>query len=141
MALFPRSVSAIEVKAINPQTKLIIEDILRLSDAICSKDDVSENNIQECFVAFCKRLDTKTELFEGNDFDERCTAYKNELEKEITAELLGKFNISISLETWVILKCTVAEYIEPFPEDERDARDIADNTGAVIGVLIKLERI
>ena len=135
----PRSCAGVEIKAVNPNIDLVIDDVVRLTDALCATDEIDSNSIEQCFVTFCKRLDTPAEIFSGQDFDVRANRYVAEIGPAIN-QAISRFNTDCKISWWEVLKVTADEYASMFPEGDVDAADVAANSGAVIGVMVKLVR-
>jgi len=134
-----RSFVGIELKAINPNDKKLLDDYDRLAHAMIETDPAGANNIERCYVAFAKRLDTPKQLFQKEDFVSSLEIYLKELNNLIEYNSTIK-GIEFSVDHFVIINQPSSEYAKSIPEEWWDENNIRSNSGSVIGIIITLIR-
>ncbi|CAM1366240.1 hypothetical protein [Tenacibaculum xiamenense] len=134
-----RSLVGIEIKTLNPSKASVIKDITRLADALNLEDEISENQILCGFVCFFRRFDKENETFSQHQINNSKKSEKNKWIKNLNdlTEIYPKLNFNIIPE---VLEESPVENVGPFEEkpELENYEDYADNSGLVIGYLIKI---
>ncbi len=131
------SQAGIEIKGINQHYSGILDDIFRLVHAMDAKDSVGKNSIEACYAVFLLRLDRDEDIVSQNDLtkltDKSIKKWKDQIAKvPISDELV------LDLEAFIIESSSLEEvHVDP---EWDDAYEIARQTGAVIGMLVKIKR-
>jgi hypothetical protein len=133
-----RSFVGIELKGINPQLDLVIDDLRRLADAMLATDPIAPNSIERGYCAFVLRLYNGREALEADEIRENIRARRAALERAVTDALRNTIGIEVSIDVWEIWVRGATQEAESIPEDLWEYGDIARETGGVIGVLIRL---
>lgn len=136
-----RSVFAIEIKAINGSNELIKKDLERLIDFLCATDSIGENSLEECYMVFFKRLDSLKKIYSE-------TGYQGDLNREIIncQKILSSLQcieeIDYLIETFDLDKTFHEKYDGVIFDliDEPMANEVAEETGALVGILVSLKR-
>lgn len=135
-----RSFVGIETKAINPAWPEINSDMARLYDCLNATDQIGENNIQSCFICFLRRLDTPSKPMSLSQMSKSWERYQRELQDKILNEPQLK-GIKYSIEKIDIDNYTSEQYSKSVPEDWQEYADAAENTGAIVGVVIQIFKL
>jgi len=134
-----RSIYPIEIKAINQPKSEIFDDILRVCEIVSAEDQISENSVIKGFSTFIKRLDSENKIFTEEDFEIKKDDYLKNLQEEINTNF-NYPNLTFVVDNFDVYKCSVEEFIKKVPEDDIDYSELKQNTGAVIGILITIQR-
>ncbi len=134
-----RSIVGIEIKAINQSRTKVIEDVNRLANSMITNDIVSENSIEVCYSVFVQRLDKDDQILTKAEIAKK----KNKTVIKWTKHIAKKciFNgLTLTLIPFDIEVSGLEDVANMYDETD-DASEVANATGAVIGFLIKIERI
>lgn len=136
-----RSVFAVEVKGINPNWASIKKDLNRLIGFLNATDPIGENSLKECFMIYSKRLDTPNKIYSNKEYEQDKVR-----EEDLMTSRISKFNgfegVGLGVEIFDMTKNFIETYdgINYEPYDQPDYSELANDTGAVVGVLLTLKR-
>ncbi len=131
-----RTLVGIELKGINTKDQDIILDAERMAQAMILTDSISDNSILFCFCCCLKRLDKDKEMLTDESKNTKIQNEKNRWEK-ICEGLSIKFSTLIfSLDIFEI----VSTPLESLTRIGEDHFEIANETGAIIGVILSINR-
>ena len=140
MSTAPRSVAAIEMKAINPKSSLAISDLKRLAQILNTTDSsMGVNSVQFCVLGYINRLDNPNRVFSGTQYQHLQHKHLASVKKWLKSVNIGSLNAYVLMRP--ITKSTEEEYLQRIIPDEGDYADFADavrETGALNSVVIIL---
>lgn len=134
-----RSIYGIEIKSLIRDIRFISDDLQRLTQAIIEEDPICENSIKGCFIAFALKLHTPKKIFSENDYDIKKKQFLTQLENFLFLNCDDKF-IKYNVKDFLIELNSAEQEAESTPEELWDSREIASKSGAIIGIIIKLEK-
>lgn len=134
-----RSIYGIEIKSLIRNINEINQDIQRLTEAILETDPISENSIEKCFVGFAFKLHTKKKLFTVIDFKRE----KRKVLKEINLFLSSNYDseyLYFDVYDNLLEIRTAEQEAASIPNDFWDSNEIAINSGAILGIIIEIQK-
>ncbi|RYZ91074.1 MAG: hypothetical protein EOP04_01740 [Proteobacteria bacterium] len=136
----PRSIAAIELKAINPKSSLAISDLQRLAQILNTTDaSMGANSVQFCVLGYINRLDNPNRIFSETQYQQLQEEHRASVQKWLMSVNIGLLNAYVLMRP--ITKSTEEEYLQRINPDEGDYADFADavrETGALNSVVIIL---
>jgi S-adenosylmethionine:tRNA-ribosyltransferase-isomerase (queuine synthetase) len=134
-----RTLVGIELKAINKSKEEIKNDAERMTKTMVSKDPIGENNIKFCFCGFLRRFDKNDKMVTGDYIESKTTEEKNLL-SDLCSELGTIYSdLKFSFQIFDIVKDTL-ENVSKYHGSDSDYREVANDTGVVVGCILKIER-
>lgn len=135
-----RSISGIEVKGINPNSNLLLADYNRL--AICLLSDNrknDENSILGCFIGYVKRIGGEKTVTTKQKVEKALISLKAS-QNAIFKKSKYFHQLETSIEVFDIYSLNDDDYKDQLPEEYWEYGDAARETGAIFGIIVKLQR-
>ncbi len=135
-----RSISGIEVKGINPNSTLLLADYNRLAICLLSDDRKNdENSISGCFIGYVKRIGGEKTLTTKRKVEKALVSLKAS-QNTIFKDSEYFHQLDTLIEVFEIYSFNDDDYKDQLPEEYWEYGGAARETGAVFGIIVKLQR-
>jgi hypothetical protein len=133
-----RSLVGIEIKAINPNKTDVIKDVTRLSEAINLQDNISENSILAGYSTFIQKL--SMDKYEDMILTKQINLDLIEKFKSKWNKIINQIDHVHIIDFFIVEVVSEEDISEIYTSLDKDYHDIVSETGAVIGVLLKVSK-
>lgn len=135
-----RTLSGIELKAVNKCENEIINDAKRMSNAMIRTDKISPNSIEFCFCGFLRRFDTSEEIVTDSYILNK-TIQEQNLWITICNSLASEFTaLDFSVEKFDVVNTSFEVVAEIHKQMGSDYSEVANDTGIVVGYIMTITR-